>query len=52
MRYATSPTHSDAIRFAQPIGFHALLGGHCVVTIEDAVAVEQRRGRQHGDVAT
>lgn len=52
MRYAARPAHGNAIRFTQPVGFHALLSGHRVVAIEDAVAVQQRRGRQHGDLAT
>lgn len=52
VRYTTCPAHGDAIRFAQPVRFHALLCGDGVVAIEDAVTVQQRRGRQHGDVAT
>lgn len=52
MRYAPGSAHGDAVRLAQPIRFHALLRRHRVVAIEDAVTVQQRRGRQHGDVAT
>lgn len=52
MRDTSRAAHGDAVRLAQPVRFHALLCGHRVVAIEDAVAVQQRCGRQHGDVAT
>lgn len=46
------PAHRYSIRLAQPVRFHALLCGHSVITIENAVAVQQRRRRQHRYVAT
>lgn len=51
VRDAARPTHRDAVRFAQPVGLHALLRGNRVVAIENAVAVQQRRGREHGNLA-
>lgn len=37
---AASATHRQAIRFAQPVGFKALLRGNGIIAIENAVAVQ------------
>lgn len=52
VRDAPRPAHRDAVRFAQPVRFHALLGGHGVVAVEHAVPVQQRGRRKHCYVAT
>lgn len=44
VRDAARTAHGDAVRFAQPVRFHALLRGDRIVAVEYAVAVQQRRG--------
>lgn len=49
---ATCPAHTDAVRLTQPIGFHALLRGNCVIPIEYTIPMQQRRRTEHHHVAS